>query len=531
MSVQKILEYVNSFVNKDTKTVWFHIVLIYLIVFGIGLILLKPVADGNIRHLAKQELAVIEDTFDRLQRKLQYLTDDDVSSLACPETTTMLRREVFNSDVAKEIGVFRPSGEIYCTSNDLGNSFYLYQTIMDRLEDSGVTLSFTKGKLNDERSVILLFVGESKHGVSVVIPPRYIRRLVIPSEHVIVELEVISRSIQESDSEAEFISTFEQDSQRYPLSIKLHTSSSFYFHYYLSHTWIGFIIASFASIGYVRSRQRKLSGSTLEYALRNAIKIGEIEAYYQPIVDSRTGEILGCESLVRWNSPSQGMISPVIFIPLAEKLGLIDNITEIVLDGVVKLIENKSPLFEGRYISINISRSQILLSSFVDRTVSYLKSHPGIAEKLVFEITEESVFAPDELTLLKRHLKRISACGVRVAVDDFGTGYSGLDFIRQYPFDFIKIDRVFVTSLGRESTTIPILESIAMLAKTFDMTVIVEGAEEARQVNILSDLGFSHIQGFYYYKPMPEHELIKVLSHIDQNRTSSQSHELKCFDQ
>lgn len=502
-----------QFNQADSKALWIQAVLIYLTVFLLGLILLKPVADQEISEVAKLELKAIEQTLDGLKKDLMYLTSDDITALSCEESTNVLRTEVFNSDVAKEIGLFRPNGEIYCTSSDRGNSFYLYNSIMARLHDNGTTLSYTKSKMNDKRSVFLMFLGDSGHGVSVAIPPRYITRLLSSKEEGIqFGVEVISREIVNSESFNDAITTFSERSNRYPLSIKLHTNIDYYLQFFFSNIWVGLLLASITTIFCLRVRQRKFTDATLESALRSAIKAGEIEAYYQPIVDSRTDQIVGCESLVRWNSPVQGMISPAIFIPLADKLGLIDDITEVVLESAIELVSSHPELFENRYISINISRSQILDEAFIEQILSDLACYHQVAQKLVFEITEEYNFVPEELTALKLHLEKITSVGIHIAVDDFGTGYSGLDFIRQYSFDFIKIDRVFVTSLGRDSTTVPVLKSIGLIAQTFDMKVIVEGVEEVKQLEILTDLGFCHIQGFYYFKPMPKRELLKVLT-------------------
>ncbi|WP_414931143.1 EAL domain-containing protein [Vibrio europaeus] len=512
MRYRALLNRMSVFSKKESKPLWLDIVFIYAVIVLFGLIVLKPLADRHIVSTAKYELTAIEHVIDQLREKLNYLTSARITSLPCEDVTTLLRSEVFKSDVIKEIGLFRPSGEIYCTSSDLGNSFYLYKTIMGRLDENGVTLSYTKSKMTDERSVFLMFLGESNYGVSVAIPPRYIQRLLERSEDgVFYDIEVISRKIVERSDGSVGIDIFTQESRHYPLGIKLHTYTGYYIHYFVTHIWIGLLLGGVASVIRVRSRQNKVSDATLESALQNALIDGEIEAYYQPIVNSQDRTLVGCESLVRWKSPSQGMISPVVFIPLAEELGLIDDIADLVLASAIDMLTKNPELFEQRYISINISRSQILRDEFVHRILHELKHQPHIARKLIFEITEEMNFSSEERLTLRKHLEQISKIGLRVAIDDFGTGYSGLDFIRQYTFDVIKIDRVFVNSLGSDSTLIPLLQSMKGIANSFNMDVIVEGVEEERQVKILAELGFYYIQGFYYFKPMSKHELLTLL--------------------
>ncbi len=506
--------FIQDIYTKHVKAVWVHILLIYLVVFVLGALLLFPVAKQNVVRLTHEAMVKLESTFTQLQSDLNFLTEQETTNKECNSITTILRSEVFQSDIAKEIGIFKPSGEIYCTSNDAKTSFFLYQTIMDRLKNNQVTLSYTKSKLSKERTVFLLFTGHSGYGVSVVIPPRYITRLMdfISEPGITFSIEVISRNLIDVEQNDNLFESTQEKSEHYPLKIKLQSSYSYYFHYILSQAWLGVLLASSLSIYFVLSQQKKLNRGSLETALKGALSDQLLDVYYQPIVDSRTKEIVGCESLVRWKDPIQGYISPAIFIPLAEKLELIDEVTEQVMTKVVRLLSDKGDCFEGRYVSVNISRSLILQDDFIQRMVSYFQQNPKIANKLVFEITEEINFLAGELEVLQANLKKVTDVGIRIAIDDFGTGYSGLNFIRQYPFDIFKIDRVFVTNLSNDSTIIPLLKSMEMISQTLNMNVIVEGVEEAEQVTILAELGFHNIQGFYFYKPMPKTELLKLLT-------------------
>ncbi|WP_295893724.1 EAL domain-containing protein [uncultured Vibrio sp.] len=513
MLFNRLAIYCKNAVGRHSRAIWLHVIFIYIAIFIVGSVLVKPIAERHIDSVAQHALRVIENEFEQLQDDLQFLTDVDYTSKSCPELTKILRSKVFESDIAKEIGVFRPSGEVYCTSSDLGSSFYLYTTIMERLEKNNTTLSYTKSKMSDMRSAFLFFTGPSKYGVSTVVPPRYLHRVIdfLSEKGTFVDIEVISRNILEREQTEDRLGTFTHQSEAYPLKISIHTFKEYYTDFFLDKLWFGLIISSLLSIYYIYARQKKVAGGTLEGTLKNAIAKCELDVYYQPIVHSKTGAIIGCESLVRWNSPSQGFISPGIFIPLAEKLGLIDQISDYVITNVTSFLTEHIDLFVGRYISINISRSQILRDEFVNRILSELSNRPEIVDKLVFEITEEVNFSVEELDRLKMNLNKISDLGIKIAIDDFGTGYSGLDFIRQYQFDIIKIDRVFVNNLGSDSKILPLLESMRVIAETFQMSVIIEGVEEEKQVDILSELGFFYIQGFYYFRPMPKKELLAVI--------------------
>ncbi|MDG3085782.1 EAL domain-containing protein [Vibrio hannami] len=473
-----------------------------------------PLANRHVNVIAKQAIQELDSAFNSVHSELSYLTDQKIASQSCDELSSLLKKEVFKSDLAKEIGLFRPSGEVFCTNNASDEPFYLYQTIMSRLKHNGTTLSYTKSKVSQVRSVFLLFSGESGYGVTALIPPRYIFRIPEDISEFGLEyrLDVISRDISGAPPSSERKATASYKSDKYPLKVSVYTSQDYYLHYFVMNSWMGLLIAAIVTFYYFYARNKLISGNSLESALQNALINEELDVHYQPIIDSRDSKIVGFESLVRWKDPDEGYISPGIFIPLAEKLNLIDQITEQVMSKVITFIAEHGDAINERYVSINISRSLILKPEFVEWFTKLYRERPDLTNKIVFEITEDINFSNQELDLLKAHLRQISEIGIRVAIDDFGTGYSGLDFIRQYPFDIIKIDRVFVNNLSEDSTIIPLLESMKMISNTLNMKVIVEGVEEKTQVDLLSSLGFCFIQGFYYHRPMPKEDLLALIN-------------------
>ncbi|WP_375748374.1 EAL domain-containing protein [Vibrio sp. HN007] len=503
--------------QKYVSALWVHIAFIYLVVFLSGLIFLVPMANKHADNIATDAVSELNHAFDSVQSDLMHLTSTEIIDSGCDELSVLLNKEVFESNLAKEIGVFYPSGEVFCTNNANDGSFFLYQTIMNRLESEGATLSYTKSKVSQLRSVFLLFTGEGGNGVTALIPPRYIFRAIedLREPGLRYQVNVISRNIAEDPSLQDKKATSSSVSGKYPIKVSVYTSKEYYVHFFLVKSWIGLLIAAFLSVYYVYARNKRISGNSLEGALQNALRNNELDVYYQPIVDSKDESVVGFESLVRWKDPKQGYISPGIFIPLAERLNLIDAITEQVMNKVIAFVVDNEQIFEKRYVSLNISRSLILKANFVERFIDLYRDKPGITGKLIFEITEDINFSSNELGLLKSHLKQLTDIGIKVAIDDFGTGYSGLDFIRQYPFDIIKIDRVFVNNLSEDSTIIPLLESMKMISETLNMNVIVEGVEERNQVEILSSLGFHNIQGFYYHRPMPGSKLLQLLNEGD----------------
>lgn len=467
---------------------------------------------------AKKALENIESHFDAVIDELSPLLLPSEQRVYCSNVLTELRQHVFRSDTLKEIGLFDDRGNVYCNSNRGVVSFYLYQTILDRLQLDNVTLSYTKTKLSQQKSVVLLFTGASGNGISVVIPPRYILRIVestLNQPSLNYNVSIISRHLVE-ENQQKWLQSYRFRSERYPLEVVANTSLDYYIHYFLSLAWIGIVVASVLSVILLYRRQDKFTQNSLEASLQEAIKNDYFDIHYQPITNVLDQQTIGCEALLRWNDPVQGTIAPNIFIPLAEKVGLIEQLSNLVIAKTCSFIDKNHALFSDKYISVNISRSVILKHSFMQKLLAFLEQVPHLTPHLVFEITEDNNFSTQELVVLKQHLDAISSHGIKIAVDDFGTGYSGLDFIRQYPFQFVKIDRVFIKSLYDDSNVIPLLESMLIIANNLNMKVIVEGVEEQYQLQILQRIGFTYIQGFYFAKPLPDAELLSYLSEKPQ---------------
>ncbi len=492
-----------------------QLVLIYLIVFVFISILSIPFSKQHAQSVSLQALTRVEQYFDQIINDLDYLLLDENQNLSCEELLIPLRRGIFQSDRVKEIGVFNDKGRIFCTSNNGTISFYLYRTMLERIKNSPYhrTLSYTTTKLAKEKSIVLMFKNAGQgNGISVLIPPRYVLSLVgelLSQHHLDYEVKVITRSLQEQNlsSNARIAVS---SSTEYPLVIELYKQEHYLLYYMFSNSWIGLVIAGLVCVLFALQRNKRLSSNALPMSLESALQCGHLEPYYQPIINQKEGYIVGGEALLRWNDPVQGMISPEIFIPLAEKVGLIEEITHFVIEQVCLYLDTHRECFSDRYISVNISRSVILRDSFINHIVSVFHSRPELACRMVFEITENNDFTEQDLDVLRKQLTIVRRLGIRLAVDDFGTGYSGLNFIRQCEFDFLKIDRVFVKNLYEESNLIPVLKSMQRLAEDLDIAVIVEGVEESEQLKILNSLGFTYIQGFYFSRPIPGDEFSQL---------------------
>jgi predicted signal transduction protein with EAL and GGDEF domain len=239
----------------------------------------------------------------------------------------------------------------------------------------------------------------------------------------------------------------------------------------------------------------------LENDLRQAIERGELAVHYQPIVRAASEEISGFESLVRWQHPTRGSISPSKFIPLAEEAGLIGKIGEWVLRTALEEAVHWPTHIR---VAVNLSPLQFNDPDVVKMVEKHLTETGVRPDRLELEITEGVFLAEGDST--DETFAKLKGLGVRLALDDFGTGYSSLGYLKNAPFDKIKIDQSFVRGAASSSTTnrnAAIIRAIVTLAETLGMDTCAEGVETHDDLQLIRELGVSMVQGYIFGKPSP----------------------------
>jgi diguanylate cyclase (GGDEF)-like protein len=251
----------------------------------------------------------------------------------------------------------------------------------------------------------------------------------------------------------------------------------------------------------------------IEASLRRAIGTPELYLVYQPIVELDSGRMVSVEALARWNHPTLGALSPAEFIPIAEGSGLIVAIGEWVLrQSCLAMLDwlRQDPLRAPRTISVNVSRAELALGPrLIDRLRGTLQEVGLAAEHLQLEITEREVTRNPKASLEALHGLR--GVGVRLAMDDFGTGASSLAFLREYPFDTIKIDRSFLKGLTTSRDVLAVIHATVNLVGNLDMVCVAEGVEEPAQVAVLQSLGCACAQGYLFGRPVTADKLLGTL--------------------
>ena len=245
---------------------------------------------------------------------------------------------------------------------------------------------------------------------------------------------------------------------------------------------------------------------TMERDLRQAVARNELRLHWQPQVDTANWRVSGCEALLRWQHTDLGLIPPMNFIPMAEETGLIVELGEWVLHEACRVGAHKLP---GLMVAVNVSPVQVVREDFVPMVRKALASSGLPPQRLEIEITE-SLFI-DASPKALRNLEVLRQMGIRVALDDFGTGYSSLAYLRQFPFDTLKIDRAFVRELVTQHDARAIVRSIVELAAALGMSTVAEGVEEPAQFELLRRAGCHGVQGFLIARPMLIDQVTEML--------------------
>jgi len=247
-----------------------------------------------------------------------------------------------------------------------------------------------------------------------------------------------------------------------------------------------------------------------ERSLRRAIDDEQLRVRYQPVIDLESGAMVGAEGLVRWQHPARGLLGPADFMTVAEETGLVASIGEWMIERATDLLTELAhdPAHADLTVSVNISGRQLVganLYRYLERQLDECGAHPS---RLCLEITESVLLVDvDASSAALCDLKRL---GVRLAVDDFGTGYSSLGYLKQFPFDLLKIDQAFVAGLGASDADDTIVAATTQMAHALGMVVVAEGVESETQRVAAKELGCDYAQGYLFAPPQSLEDVFGV---------------------
>jgi diguanylate cyclase (GGDEF)-like protein len=240
--------------------------------------------------------------------------------------------------------------------------------------------------------------------------------------------------------------------------------------------------------------------------LRQAIENKQMELFYQPKIDARSGKISAAEALLRWKHPKRGMVPPSVFIPLAERFGLIGALGKWVIDDACRQAQRWREHGLRMRLAINLSALQMRQDDIVQSIVGALERHRIHPSLLTCEITES--VAMEDTKATQRTFMLLGEAGIHLSIDDFGTGYSSLSYLRRLPAEEIKIDRSFVMDIENSQDARSVVDAVIKLAHALSLRVVAEGVENQRQQEILAQMGCDEMQGYLFAKPMSARALL-----------------------
>ncbi|HEX3441441.1 MAG TPA: EAL domain-containing protein [Pseudolabrys sp.] len=466
--------------------------------------------------LAEKRVIQVADALDRLAAL-------GVNSCS-PEHVIAMRHTAFETVPIQEVAVIAPDGQTLCTHLDLplGERKVLASEALDGLPGYWLDIMSIEGG----RPMVRLrrFAEAGANGLAALVPANlFLPQVSMQGAPFTAFAQIATRGGAVIDSSgsrhgvADTAGIFSADAKsgKFGFDVQIETPRSRIFaeHDHLRRFGLygagGILVVL---IGFVLLMPRRVPADPIS-ALKLALENGELVPYYQPIVDIRSGRLLGAEVLVRWRKPDGTLVFPGAFIPLAESSGLIREMTRDLMKRVC--LEAGSALSHRPALKVSFNFAGKL---FGDETI--VKDVRGIffdspikLSQVVLEVTERDRI--ENFAEARQIIEALQRLGVRIAIDDVGTGHSGLSYMLKLGVDIIKIDKMFVDAIGTDRNSTKIVETLVDLAHNMRMDVVAEGVENFEQVTHLRELGIRSAQGYVFAPPLPGKAFLQLVEAID----------------
>jgi sensor c-di-GMP phosphodiesterase-like protein len=468
---------------------------------------------------ANWSIGFIDLTIDGVVARLAELAKNGIDACT-PANVETLRQSVFASGPVKELALVGPSGQTLCT--DLGASFAPRDIVASAATSNrNIMLDVVRLVGRDDHVLRVRFLTpQRKPALAALVPVELLLPRMAPNggplpgyaTMTLADGTLVGTSGDETGSmqQPDYISGRARSERYGPIAIvtmqRRGTIAS-----YDDLRRIGMVVSGMFALTiltcalFVPWRQRRNPVAEIEAAL----VADQFIPYYQPIINIKTGKLLGAEVLVRWRRTDGTIVAPGAFIPLVESSGFILDLTRSLMRQVCNEVGSLIGARPGMYITFNIAPRHFTDSVVLNDVGSIFEGSPLSLSQIVLEITER--FEIENLTATRRVIAALQGLGCRVALDDVGTGHNGLSYILKLGVDIIKIDRLFVEAIRTEHHAQAIVETLVSLARNLRMQIVAEGVERIDQVEYLRDHGISAAQGFLFAPPLPGSAFIKLI--------------------
>lgn len=497
----------SSLTPKAFRKVVFTFLIPLPIILMIGLFLSKLSIQNELQSIANSSIHHIE-------KLINELRDENKQALYATENCQQIQKDLLFETFLREMLIVE-NGKIICSSKRLTiDSTLAHISLPSHILDSGEYLYYLPGSTSQRQHLLVVDQNEQHRQRSAIsiIDHNYLDvglRLRDDDRLSGSHLTVAGVTYPKIDTHIDHSYAVTAYSKALNINITVEPSNKLIKEKRAIYLLSGVPISFFLSIIlYLINFWMKGRGSLVE-DLKKGLKHNEMFVLYQPLVDSQSYKIHSVEALIRWNHPRNGLIRPDIFIPLAEQHGLINDVTDFVLNKALTDWQDYVGPHDDFHVGINIPPQYLSKPNCVQNLHSIAQQFAQHNIHLCIEITERQLLDAQG----REVLTDIRKLGITVAIDDFGTGYTSLSVLQDTDFDCLKIDRCFTHTIGVESINAPVLNNIIKLAHDLNTQITAEGVETPQQAEYLKNQGVELLQGFYFYKPMPINELLEQLQH------------------
>ncbi|MBX9776096.1 MAG: EAL domain-containing protein [Xanthobacteraceae bacterium] len=435
----------------------------------------------------------------------------------------LLRRAMLTAGPVKELSVVSPQGRTLCT--DRGDAIASREVISSApTADPRILLDVVRLDAGDERMLrVRRVMPSSRVSLAALLPAELLLPLVTPGgsrfagyARIALPDDTVVGGLG-SDIDAALrdgLMASRARSDRYGLVVTTATARDSTLATYHDVRRVGVVVTGLLAliilVGALLLPRRERHPF---YDIERAIGAGELVPYYQPIVDLKSGAIVGAEVLVRWRKRDGSLVLPSTFVPLLEPTDLILDMTRSIMRQVGEEVGALLEYRANMYVAFNIAPRHFMGDTLIDDIAAAFVGGPISTSQIVLELTER--YEIEDLAATRSLIAELQGLGCRVAIDDVGTGHNGLSYILKLGVDIIKIDKMFVDAIGTEAHSRAIVDTLVDLARNLRMQIVAEGVETFEQVVYLRDHGITSAQGFVFSPPLPATAFIQLIEAID----------------